>query len=423
MSLGLRVFAVYRLVTFGICFLALCQSLAGCSIHIGFPVAISESKVAGKTKSLTEEVTLRKEIALLGSGVKFRNEAAGPKRESLSKKPPFVYRRQFSTNSRVSPVGLEVWIFDRSGEPIHKIHTATITQIYNELYRWVPEQWSRMLEHSPRREELLRTKSDIFWESLQQHMAERIFGDYLSDPYLLFGPSCAANKTDSSCKGLGIADAYRVVIRTFLEAANDPLNPVTRTITYEVRRGRLKMPRVILELDVPNGIQILSPYRETLDFRPEISGKKDIFEKIKIFGELPSGRRQRYRGEHYPDYNLLFVPLRHLLLQGEVDNPRERGPTKQYSNVADFKAAFLLLLSKMRETASSQLVADDLQSYLVDKYYYMFGDNLDAYKSYILSSSIGIGRGLNPDFGRIELWGDERLVAVSDQKSASKTTR
>ena len=219
-------FAMYRLVAFGFCFLALCQTLAGCSIHIGFPVASPASK-AGKTKNPTEEVTLRKEIELLGSGVKFQNAAAGPQRESLSKNLPFVYRRRFSSNSRVSPVGLEVWIFDLSGEPIHNAHTATITQIYNELYGWAPEQWSRALEHSPRRDELLRAKSDIFWESLQQHMAERIFGDYLSDPYLLFGPSCAANKADSICKGAGIADAHRVVVRTFLEAARDPLNPVT----------------------------------------------------------------------------------------------------------------------------------------------------------------------------------------------------
>ena len=174
------------------------------------------------------------------------------------------------------------------------------------------------------------------------------------------------------------------------------------------------MPRVILELDVPNGVQILSPYQETLDFRPEISGKKDTFEKIKIFGELPSGRRRRYQSEHYPDYNLLFVPLRHLLLQGEVDNPKELGPTRHYTNLAAFKAAFLRLISRMREPVSSQLVVADLQSYLVDKYYYMFADNLAAYKSYILSSSLGIGRGLNPDFGRIELWGDEQLVAVSN---------
>jgi len=400
-------FAVYRLVTLGFCFLAVCQSLIGCSIHIGFPVA-------SKTKIPIKKVTLREEIDLLGSGISFRNVSADLKRESLSQDASFFYRRHFSTNSRVSPVGLEVWIFDLSGKPLHKVHTATITKIYNELYRWDPEQWSRALEHSPRRDELLRAKSDIFWESLQQHMAERIFGDHLSDPYLLFGPSCVEKKTDSSCRGTGITTAHRVVVRTFLEAATDPLNPVTRTITYEVRRGQLKMPRVILELDIPNGIRVRSSYQEILDFRPEISGRKDTFETIKIFGELPSGRRQRYKSEHYPDYNLLFVPLRHLLLQGEVDNPKELGPTKQYNDVADLKAAFLLLIGKMREPASSRSVVADLQSYLVDKYYYMFGDNLAAYKSYILSSNIGVGKGLSPDFGRIELWGDEQLVAVSN---------
>ena len=394
--------------------------IAGCSIHLGIRPQQLEHRDADGAEFVSKQKTLRNELEQLGRGIEFRNKPAKASAEDFVDKPEFFYSRRFSANSRVSPVGIEVWIFDGDGQELHSKHRATISAIYDELYRWNPDEWSALLEDSPRQREILKAKSDIFWESLQQQMAERIFGDYLSDRVLLFGPSQKSEVSDSV---LYVSDADRVVIRTYLEAARDPLNPVTRTITYDVRRGHLKSPRIILELAVPNGIRVLGPYRENLDLRPEISGQKESFAAMRIYADLPSARRPRYRSEHYPDYNLLFVPLRHLLLQGEVNDPKVLGPTKSYEDVAAFRTAFLALLSRMRDAASARTVAADLEKYLVTKYYYMFKDNLASYKSYILSPTIGIGRGLNPDFGRIELWGDEKLIAVSDYKSTSKTMR
>ena len=65
-----------------------------------------------------------------------------------------------------------------------------------------------------------------------------------------------------------------------------------------------------------------------------------------------------------------------------------------------------------------------LEPFVTEEYYYMFLDanqSISAYRSYILGTDVGVGRGLNRDFGNIELWLDGQLAAISNWSQPTST--
>jgi hypothetical protein len=355
---------------------------------------------------------LHQQVDALGSGVQFFNDSVTGDPISPESGATYIYPRTYSANSRNSPVGIEIWLFDSQDRPIHSRVEAKLVQLYKEIYSWDPAQWSAQLDGAAGAPLFLREKSDLFWESLAQHIAERVFNETISPALYRFGPHCINGEAEG-CKDEGIADAHRVVVRTFLDARRDPTNPVTRSITYSVQRGKIANPELIFELQVPNGLVVAGPLRETLDFRPSIGGKDDLLEDVRIWAHIPSSGKERIQNFDYPDYNLLFVPLRHLVFQGEVDDPRLPSSSFSYPDKLSLVAAVGALLEQMRSPAGGGEIAVRLEPFISEKYYYMFesgGQGLTRYRSYILGASAGVARGLNPDFGRVEVMIDGKVA-------------
>ena len=355
---------------------------------------------------------LADQVQALGEGLRFLNDPVPEGATTPEAGAQYMYARTYSTNARNSPVGIEVWVFDKSNTPLQNTHAEYLTQVYRDLYGWSPSDWKAKLGDSVQTSKILQEKSDLFWESLAQHLAERVLADATTPALYRFGPQCL-DDTASHCKDSGLPDVHRVVVRTHLNARRDPTNPVTRSITYSVHRGALSDPELIFELQVPNGLQVAGPHAETLDFRPRIAGRQDTVGDIRIWAHIPRGQKARTKNFDYPDYNLVFVPLRHLAIQGEVADPKQPATAFDYPNQAALIDRVGAMIALLRTPQGGRALAEQLQPFITDKYYYMFagGQGLKSYRDYILGDKAGVGRGLNPDFGTIELLIDGKRVA------------
>ena len=72
---------------------------------------------------------------------------------------------------------------------------------------------------------------------------------------------------------------------------------------------------------MPTGLKVASPLQEVLDMRPQIAGSYTDLKSIHILAHIPSTTIKRIKNTDYPDFNLLYIPLRHLIFQGEVEDP------------------------------------------------------------------------------------------------------
>ena len=358
--------------------------------------------------------SLRAQVEALGPGLAFLNVSPPQGAASPEVGAAHVYARSYSANARLSPVGVEIWVFDAQERAVHGAHSAYLEALYATIYGWDPEAWADSLAATPEAAAILRTKSDLFWESLAQQVAERVFNASITPALYRFGPTCMDSYTQG-CVDAGISEAMRVVVRTYLDGRRDPMNPVTRSITYMAERGSVDDPELIFELQVPEGLRVAGPRREELDFRPRIAGRQDRLEDIRLWAHLPAGVQPRRVNTDYPDYNLLFVPLRHLVLQGEVHDPNLPGSIFDYPSLEAFVAQAGALIATLRSAEGGAEVAQALRPFLSDRYYGMFtsgGQGVAAYRDYILGERAGVARGLNPDFGLIELSIGDEVVAT-----------
>ena len=152
-------------------------------------------------------------------------------------------------------MSIELWVFDLRGQPIHSAHEAYLTEVYSQIYGWDPDHRQRQLASEVDAAALLRAKSDLFWESLAQQVAERVFGETISPAFQRLGPACRT-KTPA-CRSRPAA--HRVVVKTWLDGATDLMTLVTRSITYIATRGAVSDPELIFELQVPNGLHVTGP--------------------------------------------------------------------------------------------------------------------------------------------------------------------
>ena len=93
-------------------------------------------------------------------------------------------------------------------------------------------------------------------------------------------------------------------------------------------------------------------------------------------------------------------------MQGPVEDPKspEGGmiyptPEALFKKTGD-------IIGRLRTPDGGRQIAQQVAPFLTPKYYYMFEENgqgLKSYRDYILGDIAGLGKGLNPDFGRIEV--------------------
>ena len=181
-----------------------------------------------------------------------------------------------------------------------------------------------------------------------------------------------------------------IVVKTSLDGARDPINPVNRSLFTAFRRDALKKPAVALQLEVPANLRVGSDLNEILDFRPLIGKERP---KSVIVQARASMKEEKTQSGDYPDYNLVFIPLRHLLLQGEVANPRMPSTSKDYPNTEAFINSARSLLKSMEVPGDAEVVANSLKGFFTETYYYPFGslNQIKSYRDYILGSEGGDG--------------------------------
>ena len=277
---------------------------------------------------------------------------------------------------------------------------------------WDPKSWRQKLRDqglsSKEAREKALSKANLFWEFLGEHIAKRILGvvDNKTEPIFMYGPDCVDMKSGGAltCKLDSVPNARRLVVTTAIDASRDDLNPATRTIVMHVKSSSavpFVVTNVEYEIGIPTGVRIASQWKEVLDYRPTVKGTK--LKKITVVAESPQNR------PFYPDYNLLFVPLRHLVFEGAVANPKVAGSSLSYNSLQELKDKANAVVDKLRKPDTAAQVADQLVPFVVGKYYYQFDDKLrivngtgsKAYADYIVGD-FGVRGGLRGSFGKVE---------------------
>ena len=273
---------------------------------------------------------------------------------------------------------------------------------------WNKDDWKeKLLEYltSDETNTILRVKSDFFWESLSQHYCERVFGARLSESVYTHGPMELL--TDASS---GIIDAHRVVLETSVDG--DDLTPPSRIITYTGYRDDIDHPDIHLSVLLPPAVISCSHpvssdnspiiNRELqartsvstvqYDMRPVINGQIDSYKRFVVNARLNRYAHSRSRNIDYPDFNQVFIPLRHLVFEGNIVRVRGRGEsvTKAtiignegntvlasggghvYDTIQDCLNAFDSLVTMLRENPSA--AAQRLEPYLSPDYYHVFDE-------------------------------------------------
>lgn len=322
----------------------------------------------------------------LANGVAFRNRVNAIMSSSRQSSDENVYHRV----SHASKLDIEIFVFDSNGNPIHNDYRKHIHNIYEVIYGWNPAVWHQRLVETPQGTLYATRKANLFFESLSQHFAEHLFGEPVSDSVLVYGLDCLNSL--GRCSENGISGAERIVVKTTIRGSQDPLNPVTRTIYWEASRKTLHKPEVGIVLEVPARITVDSRYQERLDFRPRIRSGYPIV-SLEILIEI-NEHVNRVKETDYPDFNIVYIPIRHLLLQGQVSNPKQLGETIEYVDQIHFRAAFNCLMTRLSERNTALDLARELRDhYLTFSFYYMHGD-VKHYANYILSEDTGVAAGL-----------------------------
>jgi hypothetical protein len=320
---------------------------------------------------------------------------------------PIEYDRSFSSkNCRVSVATFQLWLFDAAGQSIHTSADARpeLTRILNTILCWKASEWSVQLASSSSSDSAvtLRTKSDFFWESLSQHISERVFALHKTEHIFLFGPGPRAKRPEQGSGGDGgIANADRLVISTFVDGRRDPINPQSRRITFDVTRGTMFDPDITLEVypfmhgattkpligvvaedEAATPTPTPTPTATATATATTFSVSDDLI----IRAHIPRGRRQllRIQNTDYCDFNLVFIPLRHLVFEEAIGGDGEQamvtGATRprSYADMHAFHMAVTDVLARSRRAETSSSVCDALAPYLTEAYYGNYLQSQDA---------------------------------------------
>lgn len=283
------------------------------------------------------------------------------------------------TPPRSSPFDLNVTVYDSGNASIQ--HRAEVARVVDKavsvVHFWDPKDWRSQFADggfsNATSQAILTNKSHFFWEQLAEQLAWLVLRPPGAAPpasaVYLFGPECvtgASGTLKPSCASQGAPNASRVTITTMVSGARDDLMPVSRIISLHVQRSPYQVYDVEYTVAVPGVTHVASPWRETLDMRPKVNGQS-ITEAMKFHFRSPLGRR------FYPDYNLMFLPMRHLVLQGSILDPKVLpGSSMQYDSLEGLQAAASSVVKEMQHPSTAAKVAQRMAPYFNHRYYYMF---------------------------------------------------
>ena len=346
--------------------------------------------------------SIAQRIASFPKGIAFENKRLSQDGRDPVAGAEYTYQRVGSQISRQSPVDIEILLLDKNGRSLHHGLEKEVRQIYGTIYRWDPKLWQKALEEHSRKQEIITAKSNFFWESLAQHVAEYVFDRRLSPRVYIHGPQANARVISDTVTRL--TDVVTVIVRTHIDGRRDPLNPITRRIVYIAHRGKMEYPEILLDVEMPVDLRIASAIGERLDMRPKIGDSYSNLKGVNLFAQVPSSKIKRTQNTDYPDFNLLYIPLRHLVFQGDVSDPTRSKSALSYPTRNALRSKVHAVLTQLRRPALARRVADKLKGFLNKKYYYMFdqGTGLESYKTYILGPH-GIAGSISPHIATVQL--------------------
>lgn len=330
--------------------------------------------------------------------------------------------RNFSGN-RLTPFDLNLTVWDTNQMEIQwdAPVTVALSKHFDAVYQWVPEEWERGLMRCCKGIDINKTidnKANMFWELLAETFTNRIFGAVaVEDRLLSYGPDCFDNSGNFNCSEEYIMEAASISIVTHIDGARDTLNPVSRIISWsgkvhqnDVDEKMLEKYPTLYTLNIPGQLQVAGPHRELLDQRPIIAGKQ-LQSVVRVHGEATEG--------NYPDYNLLFVPIRHLVTQGKVKNAMVPGSSLFYSDKRAFATKFNMTARALFSTEGTYMAVKQLLPFFTYEYYYMYPEHnfvfnnmsgVDGYKEYLLYSQYGLSPNISSSVKQVSLEIDGQYI-------------
>jgi hypothetical protein len=295
---------------------------------------------------------------------------------------------------------VEVWVLDKKSSAIQEIEAVKrkIITAYGDVYGWDAQKWETQLRDGgvpePQLEGLLRQRSDLFGESLAQNLALQFFGEAPT-----FSPAA------SSGAKTAIPEAETVLVRTTVPGDRDLINSVTRRISIVFRRQSMSEPDLLLEVFIPQGLRLPTQPPTILDEIPTFKqgAERPIRELLVRFG---AKRKKRTVNADYPDYNLVYIPLRHLVLDGRAPNEKQAEP--RFENLDTFVNSARQLLTSMAAPPSSAQVAEKLRAPMQAEAYPGIGaSGIEEYSKYIRDI---VAAGLVNEIDHVEIVANGNVV-------------
>ena len=362
------------------------------------PRAAQREAVQSEILSQTELVD--SVLASAGRPIAFLNDQLPADASDPLVNAKYTYSRERSSFSRKSVMDVEVWVLDKKSSAIQEIKAvkSKIISAYGDVYGWDAQKWETQLRDGgvsePQLEGLLRERSDLFWESLAQNLALQFFGEAPTFP-----PAA------SSSAKTAIPEAETVLVRTTVPGDRDLINSVTRRISIVFRRQSMSEPDLLLEVFIPQGLRLPTQPPSILDEIPTFKqgAERPIRELVVRFG---AKRKKRTVNADYPDYNLVYIPLRHLVLDGRAPNEKQAEP--RFENLDTFVNSARQLLTSMAAPPSSAQVAEKLRASMQAEAYPGIGVNgIEEYSKYIRDI---VAAGLVNEIANVEIVASGNVV-------------
>ena len=352
------------------------------------------------TEILSQTELVDSVLASAGRPIAFLNDQLPADASDPLVNAKYTYSRERSSFSRKSVMDVEVWVLDKKSSAIQEIEAvkSKIISAYGDVYGWDAQKWETQLRDGgvsePQLEGLLRERSDLFWESLAQNLALQFFGEAPTFP-----PAA------SSSAKTAIPEAETVLVRTTVPGDRDLINSVTRRISIVFRRQSMSEPDLLLEVFIPQGLRLPTQPPSILDEIPTFKqgAERPIRELQVRFG---AKRKKRTVNADYPDYNLVYIPLRHLVLDGRAPNEKQAEP--RFENLDTFVNSARQLLTSMAAPPSSAQVAEKLRASMQAEAYPGIGVNgIEEYSKYIRDI---VAAGLVNEIDHVEIVANGNVV-------------
>jgi len=326
-----------------------------------------------------------------------------------------IYNRNASfSGSRFTPFNITINVWDENCQDITQDPEVNsyLLNAFDDVYQWNKTQWSKEFVQSHRANPqfnstlIIDTKANMFWELLSQAFGERVMNHHNSTnsiPLILnYGPKCFQT-SKFMCNDKGLSQVAHINIATKIDGARDVLNPVPREIIWSATANPFIIENTNYKITMVSDEHVAGKHQEHLDLLPYVNGQR-LNESVTLLAQSTPGS--------YPDYNLVFIPFRHLVLQGAVQNATLPEASIHYDSIDSLLKFANKTLQGLMSVDVAPEIAYSLTPFFNTTYYYMYNElhfsfgghsGIPGYRDYILGAPYGISQGLRTRYSYIRL--------------------